>query len=676
MLAVGTDLALVKLVFLYLYFDEDSMFNIIVSFIIVLFSALTPRLVFADEINMERARQIIKKYNTTYERPNSCPLESRKYVDLMSKTEAIKEAIKGNCLKAEAAKKSEVLTSIKTLQDNMKSNASVASFNGLSDFFKEDKNSNNVVNGHQISSVLTNINSLIKNGQCDMEDGSILQSTADLIYGSTQLGVLSGNPSGLVVAGGGFVVSSALRLIDLIIKQRFDFEKPADRISFIKLNCSFYEIRRELDTVGALDLENSTTREDFRDAKSLAGEITVALKRNENEKANSSLANAEIDRAVVKEYIGDVSGLKKTLAKVKKYLQPGLNQTLELPTETQKFLMISQLAQDYDLLISQVSAYKDLNISSIPMLDDLFIMELKKIDPMDAVSFTAALNISAKDFNDNYRAVILFHIIRIGLDIEAKEQKIINKGDNQKLQLAIGVDRKSAEYLAVLVELRKIESRLGNIISPTEYSGLDDGSDNMVAIIDNHNKISDKLYGTLGDKFLKFATEKSYSKTMIFNERLAAFNNKYSEIIKLDKVDKIKTSYLCQDAQKLRLMFKHADSIVQEGYDFVITNKDLIFSDVGNSYIQTFNEDEGMGANGSSLRIQRHYKSVIYALKKIKGEDITTEDSKRYVQKNILGNYYLGRSMIEVSNSKVSTKKVQDIYEQFSCQRSLSADIN
>ncbi len=649
------------------------MLNIIVSFFVALFVAVTPWVAFATEINLVKAGEIIKKYNSTYERPKSCPLESKKNVDLVAKMEAIKEAIKGNCLKAETSKKNEVMTSIKTLQDNLKNNTAVTNSDSLASFFKDNKDSNSTVNSQQVSSVLTNINSIIKGGQCDMEDGGILQTTADLIYGSTQLGILAGNKTGLVVAGSGFIISSALRLIDLIIKQNFNFDKPADRSSFIKLNCSFYDIRRELDTLGALDLENSTTREDFRDAKSLAEELSVAIKKIESEKANISAANAEIDRAVLKENIGDLSELKKTLNKVQKYLQPGLNQTLETPTETQKLLMISQLAQDYNSLTSQVSAYKDLKISAIPMLDDLFIMEMKKFDPMDVTNFTAFLNISAKDFNDNYRAIILFHIIRISADIEAKELKVINKGDKEKIQLASGLEKKRSDYLAVLVELRKVETRLGNIISPKEYSGLDDGSDNMVAIIDNHNKISSKLYGPIGDKFLKFATENSFSKTMIFKERLESFEKKYSQNTKLDKV---KSSYLCQDAQKLRLMFKHADSIVQEGYDFVITNKDLIFSDVSNSYNQKSNDEAGSISNSSGVRIQRHYKSVLFALKKLKGEEVSAEDNKRYLQKTLLGKYFLGRSMIEVSTAKVSTKRVQDIYEQFNCQRSLAEEID
>ena len=649
--------------------------NVIISFSIAFFSAIAPWMAFADEVDMVKAVQIIKKYNTTYERPKSCPLESKKFVDLVTKMDAIRDALKGNCLKVEANKMNEISASFKLLQDNLKSNAVVSNSELLSGMFQDKRENKNVVSGQQISSVLSNINSIITNGQCNMDDGSIMQSTADLIYGTTQLGFLSGSPTGLVVAGGGFIISSALRLIDLIIKHRFDFDRPVDRNSFIKLNCSFYDIRKDLETQGILDLENSTTREDFRDTKTLADEITLALKKNEDEKANINIANAEIDHAIVMESIGDLVELKKALSKVQKYLQPGLNQSLEIPTETQKLLMISQLAQDYNLLATQVRAYKELNVSSIPFLDDLFIMELRKFDPIDIANFTESLNISARDFNDNYRAKILFHIIRIGQDIELKEQKVLSKGDKQKLELINGLEQKNTDYLVVLNDLRRIETRLGNIVSPSQYSGMDDGSDNMVAIIDNHNKISSQLYGKLGEKFLKFATERSLERITIFNDRLVAFNNKYTSIIKLNKIDKTQTSYSCQDAQKLRLMLKYADSIVQEGFDFVVTNKDLIYSDVSDAYKRTLNEEEDFVSGGAPVKVQRHYKSALYALKKLKGEVVSAEDNKRYLQKTFFGNYFIGKSMIEVSNSKLHTKIIQDIYDKFECQRSLAADI-
>lgn len=651
------------------------MVNIIISFVIAIIAAVTPWTAFSADIDLARADQLIKKYNAVYERPKSCPLESKKFSDLIAKTEAIKDVLKGNCLKSEDGKMNEMLDSIKSLQDSLKENAMITNSPTLSEVVSDSDQKANAISGVKFSAVFSNINNMIKKNQCNTEDGRVLETAADLIYNSTQLGVLSGNAVGLIVAGGGFLISSALRLIDMIIKQRFDFEKPADRQTFVKLNCSFYEIRRELDTQGALDMENSLTRDDYRDTKALADELMIELKKLDTDKVNIAKANAEIDRTTFAENVGDLTELKKTLVKIQKYLQPGLNQALDIPTETQKLLMISQLAQDYDLIVGQIKIYKDLNISSIPMLDDLFIQDMKKFDSLDIAGFTEAMNISGKDFNENHRAKILFHIIRIGSDITAKEQKVLSKGEKQKAILASGMEKKKDEYLSRLVELRKIETRLGNLVAPKEYSGLDDGSENMVAIIDNHNKITSQLYGEWGDKFLKFTTTKSFEEVSTFNERLFSFNTKYASILKDGKLDKIKTSYFCQDAQKLRLMFKHADSVVQEGYDFIATNKDLIYSDVKNYYNGTLNEEEDLSFGGSVEKVQRHYKSVLFALKKIKGDEVAKEDSKRYLEKTFFGNYFIGRSMIEVTRSKGRAKNIQDIYEKFDCQRSLSADI-
>jgi hypothetical protein len=656
-------------------FGEGIMLNFIMSFVIVLVSAVTPWTAYSADIDLARADQLIKKYSAVYERPKSCPLESKKFSDLIAKTEAIKDVLKGNCLRSEDSKMSEVMDSINSLQDSLKENAVVTNSSTLSDVVSETEEKANAISGIKFAAVFSNINNMIKKKQCNVEDGRVLESTADLIYNSTQLGVLSGNAAGLIVAGGGFLISSALRLIDMIIKQRFDFEKPADRQTFVKLNCSFYEIRRELDTQGALDMENSSTREDYRDAKALADELTLELKKLETDKVNIAKINAEIDRKTFAENVGDLSEFKKILEKIQKYLGPGLNQSLDVPTETQKLLMISQLAQDYDLLVAQTRVYKELKISSIPMLDDLFIQEMKKFDSMDVSGFTDAMMISAKDFNENHRAKILFHIIRIENDITSKEGKVFGKGDKQKVAVASEISKKKDEYLARALELRKVETRLGNLISPKEYSGLDDGSENLVTIIDNHNKISSQLYGEWGDKFLKYTTETSFEEVTIFNRRLTSFNEKYSSIIKNGKLDKIKTSYFCQDSQRLRLMFKHADSIVQEGYDFIATNKDLIYSDVKNYYNGTLNEEENLTSGGSVEKVQRHYKSVLFALKKIKGDKVALEDEKRYLGKTLFGNYFIGRSMIEVSNSKTRAKSIQDTYEYFGCQKSLSADI-
>lgn len=667
------------------------MINFIMSFVIAMVSIMTPWSVYAASGNNERADELIKKYTTTYERPKSCPMESKRFTDLIAKTEAIKDVLKGNCLKKDNDKMTEVLDSIKDIQDELKNQAIVANNSSstapsltstlanllagnttLGTAATGTATDSKSLDGMKYSKLFSNITTMFKKSQCSMEDGRVLEMTADLIYDSTQIGVLAGNTLGLAVAGAGFLVSSALRLIDLIIKKRFDFDKPTDRQTFVKLNCSFYEIRRELEVQGAFDIENSTSREDYRDTKAMIEEMLAELKKIEEEKINIARSHTEIDRTTFELNVGDVTELRKILVKVQKYLQPGVNATSDVPTETQKLLMISQLAQDYDALVEQLKSYKNLKISSIPMLEDVFISELKKFDSLNVVMFIKTMNMSANDFNENHRAKILFHIMRIDADISKKGNTLSEKSQKIKTEFSTSLDKRKADLATKIMELRKVEAKLGGVVNPRDYSGLDDGSENMISILDNHKKISGQIYGEWGEKFLKFSTYKSIEEVKNFKERISSFNKKYDDLIKGKKAP---ISYACQDAQKLRLIFKHADSLVQEGFDFVATNKDIIYSDVKNYYNGNINEETGRGLGGPIERIQRHYKSAIVALKQMKGEEIAAEDQDKYLDKSTLGSYLIGYSMLEVAQVKKQAKSVQDVYDRLNCQKTFSSDL-
>lgn len=666
------------------------MINLFLSSIIALMAALLPWSAYSKELDLVRADQLIKKYSVSYSRPKSCPMESRKFSDLLAKTDAIKDVLKGNCLKKENDKMTEVLESIKDIQDELKSQNMVTGSTVVSNFLSTALNNNansstnsagtnstGSLSGLKFSSLFSNITTMFKKNQCSMEDGRILSMTADLIYDSTQLGILSGNELGLVVAGGGFLISSALRLIDLIFKQRFDFDKAIDRQSFVKLNCSFYEIRRELEVQGALDIENNSSKADYVDAKELADNIALEIKNIDAEKINLAKQNSKLDQDLFDKNVGDLSQLKKTLLKVQGYLQGGINQSLELPSETQKLLMISKLATDYDLLTAQLKNYKTLNLSSIPMLDDLFINELKKFDSFDVIIFTEAMNITAKDFNEHYRAKILFHIIRIGSDIASKEESLSKINLDLKTQRNESLDKRKIFLTSKFIEVKKVELRLGNLVAPSEYSGLDDGSENLISILENHQKISSQLFGEWGDKFLKYSTYKSHDEVNDFQERVRLFETKYGDMIKINDTKKISNSYICQDAQKIRLSFKQADSLVQEGYDFVVTNKDIIHSDAKNYYNGYINEEENSSsASGPVERVQRHYKSALFALKFLRGDAIGEEEKNRYLSKPWLGSFYIGKSMLEVSGARAKVKTIQDIYDRFNCQKGVDELLN
>lgn len=654
---------------------------------------------FSYSSELEDVNTLINKYKATAERPKSCPLESRKFADLLAKTETIKNIFKSNCLQKDENKMTEVLSSVKDIQDELKkrniiektvdgntilnavtgndSSSSSSSSTSSSTSSTSSTSSGSAVSalsGIKFSTLFSNITSMIKKNQCNLEDGRVLQMTADLIYDSTQLGLLSGNELGLIVAGGGFIISSALRLIDMIFKQRFDFEKNQDRQAFIKLNCSFYDIRKDLEAQGALEVENHSSVEDLRDAKDLVAKMSLSIKALELEKTNQKNALLLIDQESLTTLVGDVSQFKKDLSRVKSYLLNGVADSSDLPVEAQKYLLISKLAQDYDLLVTQLTNYRLQKISSMPMLEDLFLLELKKFDQTDPANFMVTMSVGAKDFSENQRAKLLFHISKILNDISVKEELVSTKNVELKKEKVLELQKKLDHYNAKYAELKKIEDRLNRVVSPREYSATDDGSDNMVSMIENYKNISDQVYGEWGEKFLKYTTLKSYDEVKTFSDKVERFNSKYGDI-KKSSIDSSPSPYICQDIQRIRVSYKYADSLVQEGYDFIVTNKDLFHTDNRNYYNSSLDE-ETLGGSSSIEKIQRHYRSAILAVKKLKNESIDPRDTEKYLSRSFGGSSYLGRSMLDVSKAKLMAKSMQEKFEKLNCNKVLVDDLN
>jgi hypothetical protein len=634
--------------------------------------------------DMEPINALINRYKVVVERPKSCPLESKKFADLLAKTESIKNVFKSNCLQKDDTKMTEVLSNINAIQDELKKqnliDKTLDETTLIQPAATNDSNSTSstsALSGIKFSNLFSNISSMIKKNQCNLEDGRVLEQTADLIYDSTQLGLLAGTTTGLAVAGGGFIISSAIKLIDLIFKQRFDFEKNKDRQTFIKLNCSFYDIRKDLEAQGGLDVESSTAREDLRDVKAHSEKLNQTLKDLDKEKTEQKKSLDEMDQQMLVSLVGDVVTFKKSLIKVKAALTvPRFLQYGETPAETQKLLMITAIAQDFELLNTQLTAYRLLKVSSIPMLDDVFAVDLKNFDPLDIVTFQQTMALTTKTFNDGLRSKILFHVTRILNDISSKEELASAKNKDAKKVKADELQKRIDLYNVKLAELKKIEERLNRIVSAKEYSATDDGTDNMVSLLENYKNISGQIYGEWGEKFLRYATFKSYEETKTFSEKIKRFNKKYGEQLKVFNVDSASSTFVCQDIQRIRYSYKYADSLVQEGYDFIVTNKDLFHTDQKTYYNTELDEENGALATSAIEKIQRHYKSTILAVKKLKNVAIDPDQEGKYLTRSWNGSSYLGRSMLDVSSTKNAVKEIQDKFEKLNCTKVLVDDIN
>lgn len=616
----------------------------------------------AEEVN--NIDLFIKRFKTNLERPRSCPMESKNYSDLLASTENIKSIFKSNCLQKDEKKMSEVLGSVKEIQDELKKRnlivapAEPANTNGNTSTSAGTSTSSAVsaLSGIKFSNLFSNITSMIKKNQCDLSDGRVLEMTADLVYDSTQLGLLSGSELGLVVAGGGFMISSAMRLIDMIIKQRFNFEKIKDRQTFIKLNCSFYDIRHDLENEGVLDVETNSAKEDLKNAREFIEKTIQDLDQLEKEKSLQRQSMDQLDQQTLKALVGEVLTFKRDLLDVRNELK------IEAQTETEKLKIIASVAQKHNSLNLELVSYRRLKISTIPMLDDLFAQELKNFDSLNESLFLGVLNLELKDFNNNLRSKMLFHVDRIIKEIEAKELIAARQNQGTKVARSKNIETRQKDLEQKLADLKKIEERLNKVVSEKDYSAIDDGTDNIVSILENYKNISGQIYGVWGEKFLRYTSQKSVDETRVLNDRVLKFSKSYLD-------NKSAGVFQCQDIQKLRSHYKYAESLIQEGYDFIATNKDL-FSTFSDKYYSGIEEEQ------SAVKIQGHYKSILLAFKKINNQEVSKEDEDKYLSRNLIGTTYLGTSMLVISNTKSTMQELQNIFEKLNCNNVLSSDLN
>ena len=68
--------------------------------------------------------------------------------------------------------------------------------------------------------------------------------------------------------------------------------------------------------------------------------------------------------------------------------------------------------------------------------------------------------------------------------------------------------------------------------------------------------------------------------------------------------------------------------------DFIVTNKDLFHTD-NRTYYNSSMDEETKGGSSSIEKIQRHYRSAILAVKKLKKEDIVPKVEKLSLWKRI-----------------------------------------
>jgi hypothetical protein len=78
---------------------------------------------------------------------------------------------------------------------------------------------------------------------------------------------------GTGVALGGMAVGSLLKVLTMLLKQKRDFRKEDDRVNFVKLNCSFFQLKSDMDEVGILQVRTDEHNKEINRLKSISKRV-------------------------------------------------------------------------------------------------------------------------------------------------------------------------------------------------------------------------------------------------------------------------------------------------------------------------------------------------------------------------------------------------------------------
>ncbi|MFT6071420.1 MAG: hypothetical protein ACJAT2_001599 [Bacteriovoracaceae bacterium] len=625
----------------------------------------------------DRIEYLLNRHKPTSVRPESCPMQSNKHKDILGKIENIKNLFKDNCTNTDPARLEELLSGATSIQSEINAAQAQTGSNQSTSIPTE-------VNGQDISSVVNNINGILTTGQCKFKDGSFLENTADVITSFSQMGLLVPNSNGLVISAGGLALSSILRIMHSLFTPLFDFTKTSERQTFIKLNCSFYDIRRDIEASGFMDVSSTHHKDDLDEVKSIVKELEEKLENIDKEKASILTKISKDEAAFIKDKLGTLDALSKIIEKANLIINEKVQDNAGVPANTKKLQVIQELTLLKGELSSLLSAYTESGMSKIPPMDMMLNEELKKLD-FSGENLEAYMKLVKEDvnaFNNGFRANLLFHFDRISNDIATSAKDLKKKFNEETLidglkvpEYIKALEKETAALTASIgkthKKLKVIELRLARITKDEAYSSADDGEDNIVSILSSYNEITEQVYGEWGEKFLRYTTESSYEKNKLFEEKFNIFAKQHLIekegtfiVPKASDRSELRTLYACQDAEPFRRAWKLANGLSQNGYDFLATNKDLFHSDTAESLMS------GIHLKRSDFeRIQFHYKSAMFAKKLINKEEVSSKNKEKYLKKRGGHKRYLGMVMLEVNRSKQKAILLQELIERYNCSK-------
>lgn len=520
-----------------------------------------------------------------FERPLNCPLRFSSLSNFRDQVQTLVSALGSGCTQSGQQAINQL-------------NSNVSNLEGIVNTYQNYSSSTDATSSTQyaknVGQILNSVNLITSNNACfyDIRSRGFLPVLSDVIMSVSQLGLLIPSGTGAAVAAGGYVAGSGIKIINELLKKKFNFDKPEERRAFIQLNCAFFDNRRVMEESGIFNPEI----EEFRDqlVAQLRRERIDLLKKQKKDEQNMLDLEDTLSEAINMIPSARARGLNPTLARKIDEVMSNLGKR---PGDySEKLRQVSFLSERAKEILANVRLLKlDPKVESSRRL---LVANLEKIIPELEANGKAWVN-NIDEYEMNHRGPLFAFLVPVAdalkkelMTVEAELAVVDTDMAKRISKLRLSIKENQAAAWSITLRLTSLETKIASLEVPHReniFSDKDEGSSNQVEILDYYRKLQKSILGNEGRDYLKKSLKTSYSMQSGLNNQIKL----------LDQAQTAKEK--CAAAEKLRFAWAQYRYKVQEAHDFVATNLDL--------YRSSFNIGKER-VKGSTLYVLDQIESV------------------------------------------------------------------
>ena len=485
---------------------------------------------------------------------------------------------------------------------------------------------------------------------------------ADVSMGVGQMAMMVPSPNGLLMGASTIAFGSVVNVMKELLQTPFHWELETDRSDFIALNCSFFDLRKELEANDFFKIKEETINAKVAEGLSFIGALKRTQDSNDDQRRAFLEHVSEVRKAYIQKTLGsDFFSYLETLRRVMSRLDEFPSDEFSRDAQLNFILILLQegdALRAFDLLRKKNFSYARFLEN---LLQDFTEDRLAELSQMEHNRFykvyVAPLRIYLKD---------AFGFLMKEEDQMTKNfmnHKVLHDGSEQSHQELIdhaedvfnSIEDRLENYVVLLnrrlsiLNLRKTER---------QYDDNDDGAHITFDIISEYQAITDLIFGKRGYSFLSYLMGVAKKQSKKFKTGYEQWIDRYDGGSKGDR------AWACRDANKLRILWDQARSALEVGEDFIATNRGIVGTNVPRFKYFLYFLPTGRSP-------QRKFYLNMMAMEKAKmilagDSNVTRSDVRRYREK---GKKNLGILALDVDALEFQRRQIEAFVERHDCRQ-------